>query len=181
MSQLTIQRPTRLIVRSSLSLFGFFLVYFFVPCTNEAVSLEEMSAIFEKSLFRHARDQVKEILPSKLLRKKEKLPTLWYSTPMVQNPPGAYPAPPPGQQQIYYPNQQFAPYGYPPYGYPPQQLFYEDLPIPQPYYNVGGENSPHGSFSLSPQQSFGGAGYMEQPYSASSTAQHHPQFFAHQH
>jgi len=163
-------------VNSSLSTLGFFLVYFFVPCTNEAVSLEEMSAIFENSLFRHAKNQVKDVLPFRLLRKKEKEPTPLYPAPMAQYPPSAYTAPLPGQQQFYYPNQQYAPYGY-----PPQHMVYEGLPIPQPYYNVGGENSPHGSFSLSPQQSFGGAGYMEQPYSASQNVQHHPQDFNGQH
>ncbi|KAF2792803.1 MFS general substrate transporter [Melanomma pulvis-pyrius CBS 109.77] len=158
---------------TGLSTLGFLLIYFFVPCTNKAVSLEEMSAIFEHSLVRHAREQAKDALPSIFLHKNKKgNVSPYHPAPFAQPlaPQQAYSAPLPGQQQYPFPAPIQTQYG--PYGYPPsQQMFYATPPYPQPYYSVPvpAQYSPHGSFSLSPQQSYGGHTFNEQAYAPSPT------------
>ncbi|KAJ4301425.1 hypothetical protein N0V90_003517 [Kalmusia sp. IMI 367209] len=111
---------------TALSVFGFILVYFFVPCTNEAVSLEEMSAIFDNSLFKHARSR---LIPSKLFEKNKGASAPLYrgpydfpQPPVVQR---AYSAPLPGPHPFYYQNQ--AQYGGM-YGHQPQPMSYQ-VPI----------------------------------------------------
>jgi hypothetical protein len=43
---------------------GFLLVFLFVPGTDKAISLEEMSKKFERSLVHHAFEKGKQLVPS---------------------------------------------------------------------------------------------------------------------
>jgi hypothetical protein len=144
-----------------------------------------MGAIFEHSLFRHALDRAKGTFPTKFITKKKKTLAPYYPGPVAQPLQRAYSAPLPGQQPYFFPAPMQAAV---PYGYPPQQIFYAAPAIPQPYYNapIPNQYSPHGSFSLTPQQTFGGRTFNEQPYVTSPaepttsgfqpTSERHPHF-----
>jgi hypothetical protein len=154
---------------SGLSTFGFLLVCFFVPCTDKAVSLEEMSAIFEHSLFRHARNQARQVLPFKNRRSNKKTAQM-YTGPMVQHPHLNYHVP-----QVYHqPYHQISPAQYASYGYPPQENYYEVPPIPQPYYSASdpGRSSPYGVQPLDLQQTFHQSPRAPQPQYQSSSPHH---------
>ncbi|KAF2660475.1 MFS general substrate transporter [Lophiostoma macrostomum CBS 122681] len=161
---------------TGLSAFAFLLVYFFVPCTNKAVSLEEMSAIFEHSLFQHARDQVKEVIPFRISRKQKTPmnPSVPYTGPYMHPPQRAFSEPLPGQQSFGIPIST----QYVPYGYQAEQYFHEAPPIPQPYYpmQVSAQSSPHGSISMTQSQGFGSVPAVnthQSPLGTSNSAQFH--------
>ncbi|KAF2650728.1 hypothetical protein K491DRAFT_697058 [Lophiostoma macrostomum CBS 122681] len=57
---------------TGLSAVGFLLVFFFVPGTDRAISLEEMSKRFEHSLYHHAFEKGKQLIPSVAIEIKTK-------------------------------------------------------------------------------------------------------------
>jgi hypothetical protein len=121
-----------------------------------------MGAIFEYSLYRHAVDRAKAALPAMLVSKNEKIGAPYHPSPYGPPLQRAYSAPLPGQQPYFFPGQ----IQNNPYGYGQQQIFYATPAIPQPYYSgpIQNQYSPHGSFNLTPQTTFGGHAFNEQPY-----------------